>query len=189
LRQMLELYGGGIVGECGLDKVAKDPETGKAYPFAPQIQLLKKQLLIAHEMGVPISLHCVRAFGTLFEVLKEAESKGTLPPRIMLHSYSGSPDMLKQVLLKGKLGKHVYVSVSWFVNGRNTLKSKECIAAVPECRLLVESDLHDAKEALPALERIIGFVAEVRGWTLQEARSKLMANSRAFFNIDSRNSI
>ncbi|KAJ1665216.1 Cut9-interacting protein scn1 [Coemansia sp. RSA 1813] len=183
LRELLQTHGG-ILGECGLDKIAKNPATHKLYPFEPQIQLFKEQLQIAHDLSVPVSVHCVRAFGSLVDVLKEAEAQGMLPPRIMLHSYSGSPDMLRQILFKGQLGKHIYISFSWFVNGRNEQKSRECIAAVPEDRLLIESDLHDAKSAFSALEHIIRLVASARGWALEEACCRLAANSRAFFGMD-----
>ncbi|KAJ2537508.1 Cut9-interacting protein scn1 [Coemansia sp. RSA 1933] len=183
LRDLLQKHGG-ILGECGLDKIAKNPSTNKAYPFEAQIRLFKEQLLVAHELSVPVSVHCVRAFGALVDVLKEAEAKGALPPRIMLHSYSGSPDMLRQALLRGELGKHMYVSFSWFVNGRSEKKSRECMCAVPEDRLLVESDLFDANDAFPALERIIRLVASARGWMLDETCIRLADNSRAYFGID-----
>ncbi|KAJ1905056.1 Cut9-interacting protein scn1 [Coemansia sp. IMI 209127] len=182
LRKLLQSHGG-VLGECGLDKIAKNPSTQKVYPFEPQIHLFKEQLAIAHELSVPISVHCVRAFGALVDALKEAAAKDALPPRIMLHSYSGSPDMLRQILLKGELGRHMYVSFSWFVNGRNEQKSRECIAAVPDDRLLVESDLYSADDAFSALELIIRLVAGARGWTLDEACCNLAGNSRTFFGM------
>ncbi|KAJ2659780.1 Cut9-interacting protein scn1 [Coemansia sp. RSA 1200] len=184
LRELLQKHGG-ILGECGLDKVAKNPNTHKMYSLDPQIKVFREHLRIAYDLKVAISVHCVRAFGNLVDILKEEEANGTLPPRIMLHSYSGSPDMLRQILLKGRLGSHIYVSFSWFVNGRNEQKSRECIAAVPEDRLLVESDLHDAKNAFSALEHIVRLVADARGWELGDTCCRLAANSRAFFDIES----
>ncbi|KAJ1736828.1 Cut9-interacting protein scn1 [Coemansia sp. Benny D160-2] len=184
LRGLLQKHGG-ILGECGLDKVAKNPNTQKVYPLEPQTRMFKEQLRIAYDLKVPVSVHCVRAFGNLVDILKEEEANGTLPPRIMLHSYSGSPDMLRQILLKGRLGSHIYVSFSWFVNGRNEQKSRECIAAVPADRILVESDLHDAKSAFSALEHIVRLVADARGWELVDTCCRLAANSRAFFDIES----
>ncbi|KAJ1822945.1 Cut9-interacting protein scn1 [Coemansia sp. RSA 2599] len=180
LRQLVAKHGG-IVGECGLDKVARNPETGHLYPFEPQIELLKRQLWLAADLGVPVSLHCVRAFGALVDVLRDAEKQGRLPPRIMLHSYSGSPDMLRQVFLRGELGSRVYVSFSQFVNGRNADKSTMCMQAVPESRILVESDLHSAADTIAALEEIVAFVAGARGWSPDGARERLAANSRQFF--------
>ncbi|PIA19529.1 hypothetical protein COEREDRAFT_36904 [Coemansia reversa NRRL 1564] len=180
LRQLLALHGG-ILGECGLDKAARNPKTHKPYPIEAQIHILKTQIRIAYELDIPISLHCVRAFGILANILGEAEEKQMLPPRIMLHSYSGSPDMLEQIFLKGKLGEHIYVSFSSFVNGRNREKSIKCIRAVPEQRLLIESDLHNASAAVLALKEAVDLVAEARGWSLDEARTVLIRNSCGFF--------
>ncbi|KAI8323226.1 Metallo-dependent hydrolase [Martensiomyces pterosporus] len=174
----------GILGECGLDKIARNPSTGAVYPFEPQIGLLKEQLAIAHELNVPVSLHCVRAFGAMVDVLREMEKSGTLPPRIMLHSYSGSPDMLTQMLFKGKLGERIYVSFSHFVNGRNRDKSKACVRAVPASRLLVESDLHNAGATRSALSDIITLVSDARGWPLSKTCDILADNSRAFFKTE-----
>ncbi|KAJ2373180.1 Cut9-interacting protein scn1 [Coemansia sp. RSA 2607] len=181
LRRLIKEHGG-IVGECGLDKVARNRESNKVYPFEPQIRLLKEQLEIACELDVAVSLHCVRAFGTLVDVLQDGQKRGMLPPRIMLHSYSGSADMLRQIFCKGELGKRIYVSFSHFVNGRNVEKSRQCIQAVPEDRILVESDLHDVAAAGEALASVIELVSQARGWSADEARERLACNSRLFFS-------
>ncbi|KAJ1730277.1 Cut9-interacting protein scn1 [Coemansia biformis] len=170
-----------VLGECGIDKAARSPETHQVYPLDLQLQVFVTQLAIAHEVGVPVSIHCVRAFGQLADVLRDAERRHALPPRIMLHSYSGSPDMLQQVFFNGELGTRVYVSFSTAVNGRGRAKSMQCIRVAPADRLLVESDLHCAHTALPALDGAVDLVAEARGWLVPEARRVLARNSRAFF--------
>ncbi|KAJ2464879.1 hypothetical protein EV174_006743, partial [Coemansia sp. RSA 2320] len=146
----------------------------------PQVAVLKAQLAIAHELGVPVSVHCVRAFGLLADVLREAAA---LPPRIMLHSYSGSPEMLRQLFLKGELGARVYVSFSHAVNARSPEKTRLSIKATPSSRLLVESDLHDASAAPLALSRAVDMVAEANGWEPDEACRQLAENARAFFGV------
>ncbi|KAJ2341432.1 Cut9-interacting protein scn1, partial [Coemansia sp. RSA 2618] len=180
LRQQLAKHGG-ILGECGLDKAARNPETKQVYPLEPQIQLLETQLAIAHDLDIPVSLHCVRAFGALADVLRRAEGSNRLPPLIMLHSYSGSPDMLQQMFLKGELGRRTYVSVSALVNGRNRAKSAQCIQCVSAERLLVESDLHGAHATVAALDAATALVAEARGWSLSKAKAQLASNARTFF--------
>ncbi|KAJ2741971.1 Cut9-interacting protein scn1 [Coemansia sp. BCRC 34301] len=180
LRLLVRKYGG-IVGECGLDKVARNPVSGRLYPFEPQIALLKAQLAIAHDLGVPVSVHCVRAFGALADVLREAERAGSLPPRIMLHSYSGSPEMLQQLFMRGELGTRIYASYSQVVNGRNLQRTRQCIQATPQNRVLVESDLHEVGKTALALDQAVEMVAVARGWQLQEARRKLAENALTFF--------
>ncbi|KAJ2849167.1 Cut9-interacting protein scn1 [Coemansia brasiliensis] len=178
LRQILTQHKG-ILGECGLDKAARN--SASLIPFEPQVKILEMQLDIAHDLNIPVSLHCVRAFGALADMLCKFEKTQRLPPRIMLHSYSGSPDMLQQIFLRGELGQRIYVSFSRFVNCRNRTKSVECIRIVPAERLLVESDLHDASSTAEALEAAITLVAEARGWEFSQTKEILAANSRAFF--------
>ncbi|KAJ1838053.1 Cut9-interacting protein scn1, partial [Coemansia sp. RSA 2703] len=90
--------------------------------------------------------------------------------------------MLRQIFCKGELGKRIYVSFSHFVNGRNVEKSRQCIQAVPEDRILVESDLHDVAAAGEALASVIELVSQARGWSADEARERLACNSRLFFS-------
>ncbi|KAJ1895843.1 Cut9-interacting protein scn1 [Kickxella alabastrina] len=180
LRRLVTQHGG-IVGECGLDKAARSPATGEAYPLEPQLAVLRAQLDIACELGVGVSVHCVRAFGALADALRQAGRCGRLPPRIMLHSYGGSADMLAQVFFKGEVGKRMFVSFSRAVNGRSAKRAAQCMQAAPESRILAESDLHDAAATAGALDAITALIAEARGWSEDEARERLAANARRFF--------
>ncbi|KAJ1952931.1 Cut9-interacting protein scn1 [Linderina pennispora] len=168
----------GTLGECGLDKVARNPATNKQYPFEPQLALLKQQLALAHELDVPASLHCVKAYSELYSIVKSDTQ--ALPPRIMLHSYSGSPDMLSQMFFKDELAQRMYVSFSAAINGRNLDKTRACIKAVPLDRLLVESDLDDARHTVEALDTVICLVADTHGMSVADAKVMLARNSQAF---------
>ncbi|KAJ2724661.1 Cut9-interacting protein scn1 [Coemansia sp. Benny D115] len=183
LRQLVQQHGG-IVGECGLDKAARDRATGKVYSMAVQKQVLQAQLDIAAALSVPVSLHCVRAHGTLAEMLSAMGRAGALPPRIALHSYSGSADMLSQMFLRGELGRRVYVGFSAAVNARDAgsrQRAAECLRLVPEERILVESDLGDVRSSDAALGEAVTLVAEARGWSVDATWSRVNANARAFF--------
>jgi Tat protein secretion system quality control protein TatD with DNase activity len=48
-----------------------------------------------------VSLHCVQAYGHLRDALSQL-SPDSAPPRIMLHSYGGSPDMVRGFLSLGR---------------------------------------------------------------------------------------
>ncbi|WVZ86816.1 hypothetical protein U9M48_033542 [Paspalum notatum var. saurae] len=54
------------VGEIGLDKGSH----GKTIDFGEQVEVFQRQLELAKEMDRPVSVHCVRAFGDLLEILK-----------------------------------------------------------------------------------------------------------------------
>jgi len=54
------------VGEIGLDKGSH----GKTIDFGDQVEVFQRQLELAKELEKPVSVHCVRAFGDLLEILK-----------------------------------------------------------------------------------------------------------------------
>lgn len=56
---------GFLVGEIGLDKAARTPETGRC-EYAAQKAVFAAQLQLAAKLGRPISVHCVKAAGTMY---------------------------------------------------------------------------------------------------------------------------
>ncbi|KAG6121697.1 hypothetical protein E4U14_001462 [Claviceps sp. LM454 group G7] len=93
------------------------------------------------------------------------------PPRICLHSYSGSVEGLKQ-WLRPDIPAKIFFSFSTAVNlGTEATRAKfgDVIRAIPADKLLVESDLHMAGEDLDvALEDMYRRVCEAKGWSLEE---------------------
>lgn len=80
-----------LVGEIGLDK-------GKG-EWAAQLAVFQTQLRLAGALGRSVSLHCVRAHGTLYDALREQQARGeAAPPTMALHSYTGSPDLAVSLL-------------------------------------------------------------------------------------------
>ena len=105
------------------------------------------------------------------------------PPRICLHSFSGTVEFLKQ-WLHPAIPASIYFSFSTAVNlgtpgGRG--RFADVVRAVPADRVLVESDLHVAGERMDAaLEDMYRFVCEVKGWALDEGVARLGRNYEAF---------
>lgn len=54
------------MGEIGLDKGSY----GRKIDFNDQVKVFQKQLELAKELNKPASIHCVRAFGDLLQILK-----------------------------------------------------------------------------------------------------------------------
>ncbi|KAL8941577.1 MAG: hypothetical protein Q9216_002167 [Gyalolechia sp. 2 TL-2023] len=103
------------------------------------------------------------------------------PPRVCLHSYSGPPDALRRYL-EPSIPATVYFSFSQLVNFSNrSRKAIEVVKAIPDDRILVESDLHTAGDEMDKLlEDIVRLVCRIKGWSLIEGVKLLAQNFRKF---------
>jgi Tat protein secretion system quality control protein TatD with DNase activity len=104
------------------------------------------------------------------------------PPRICMHSYSGSPEAVKQ-LLRPCVPSDVYFSFSTVINftGATVDRVKSSLESLPDDRILIESDLHVAgKQMDDLLEEVVRTVCHVKGWTLEDGTKLLAENWRRF---------
>ncbi|KAJ6789267.1 hypothetical protein PWT90_06432 [Aphanocladium album] len=120
------------------------------------------------------------------ELKNKQEKKGKgkpYPPRICLHSFSGSVSTLEQWMRRNVPAK-VYVSFSTAVNmSTEASRSKidDVIKAVPDDRVLIESDLHTAGADMDGmLEDMYRHVCKVKGWTLEDGLKRIRSNYQTF---------
>lgn len=104
------------------------------------------------------------------------------PPRICMHSYSGSPEAVKQ-LLHPSVPSDVYFSFSTVINftGPTVDRVKSSLESLPDDRILIESDLHTAGKRMDdLLEDVVRIVCHAKGWSLEGGTRRLAENWRRF---------
>ena len=137
------------VGEIGLDRWKPD------LPYAGQEEVFLTQLKIAAERNLPVSIHCLQAWGRLHDLLRE----NPRPTRgLVLHSFGGPAEMIPAF---AKLGAY-FNFPGYFLHERK-FKQRETFKKVPADRLLIETDAPD--QLLPA-DKILFPLADENGQPL-----------------------
>jgi TatD DNase family protein len=86
-------------------------------------------------------MHCVRGYGHLLQLFSAlTKQPNACPPKVMLHSYSGSVEEIPKFCKLRGIGDRFYFSFSHAINAQTPEKLAARIAAVPDDRLLIESD-------------------------------------------------
>jgi len=112
------------IGEIGLDYHWLDlceKET--------QLKWFERQLWLAKELDAPVIVHDREAHEDTFRLLKKYR------PRGVLHCYSGSAEMLREVA-----ALDMYIGLGGAVTFKNAVKPVAVAKAVPIDRLLLETD-------------------------------------------------
>jgi TatD DNase family protein len=129
LKDLLVAHPRAGVGEIGLDRWIQP------HDLPAQIRVFQSQLQIAAELDRPVSIHCLRAWGALRQILVESK----LPKRgFLLHAYGGPAEMIRDF---EKLGAYFSFSPA-FLHPTRTQKRELFLHMSPE-RILVETDAPD----------------------------------------------
>ncbi len=166
------------VGEIGLDHALATRND------AEQAAVFREQLALAREMGRPAVVHCRRAWGALLEILRR---DGPWPAGFMIHSYSGAADLVPELAALG-----AYFSFSGSLTLHGNRRGHAAAQAVPEDRLLIETDAPDLPPARPGrqpedlnepanLVMVRDKLAELRGLPAADVARLTWNNARRLF--------
>jgi len=118
------------VGEIGLDAWIPD------HDLADQREVLLAQLRLAADRDLPATIHCIQAWGTLLETLRDAPR---LPERgFLIHAYGGPAEMIVPF---AKLGACFSFNPAHLAAKKHA--RREVFRHIPAERLLVETDAPD----------------------------------------------
>jgi TatD DNase family protein len=164
------------IGECGLDYFYEHS------PRAQQRQAFSAQIALAFELDLALVVHARDAFDDLFELFA---SEG-VPPRTVIHCFTGTPDDALGCLERG-----CDISISGIVTFKNADALREAARLVPLDRLHVETDSpflapvpYRGRKNEPAYVSVVGeYVAALRGEDSVALRSATAANSARLFKL------
>lgn len=190
LVEKLDTIPDALIGEIGLDKWVKEP------CFKEQIGVFEKQLDLAIARNIPPAIHCLKAWGTLLDILKD---RSPIHNGFLLHSYSGPIEMVDAFVELG-----AYFSLSGYFARPDKIKKLKPWKIIPMDRLLIETD---APDMLPPVElrietdgdkdgnpinhplnliRIYNWAADFREYDIESFKSLIEQNFQAFFRESSR---
>jgi TatD DNase family protein len=166
------------IGEIGLDY---------HYDLSPreaQRAVFRRYLGLAHELALPVVIHCREAHADCERILREAQ-RGRW--RGVMHCFSGTAEQARAFLELG-----LYISFAGTVTFKNAQKTREATAAVPVERMLVETDAPylapqrvRGKRNEPAFVRDVAEkVAEIKGLSVEDVARITTRNARLLFGLD-----
>jgi len=181
------------IGEIGLDYYRDHA------PHDLQRRILKEQLSLAAELGLPVVLHLREeddadsglAAADLLEMLEAwvADLKSRNDPLAerpgVLHSFGGTLETAQQAIRLG-----FYIGVTGPVTFKNAAKRQQVVAALPLERLLTETDApflaphpHRGKRNEPAYVHLVAEkIAELHTLAAARAAEITSANAARLFN-------
>ena len=178
--------GGAAVGEIGLDRWIE------GYDFEAQTEVFTWQMALAARHNLPASLHCLKAWGALWEIVR---TEAVPECGFLLHSYGGPAEMVEGFLRRG-----AYFSFSGHFLAPRKAAQREIFRSLPAERLLVETDAPDmplpperVRFALPDapdgrvlnhpanLLAVYEGLAELRGCSLEALAAQVAENFQRLF--------
>lgn len=170
------------LGEIGVDYYWMED------PKEEQEKIFRRQLAIARNLHLPVSIHTrskekdsFEAYEDVYRILKEEKVPG------IIHSFNGNVEWMERFL---DLGMHI--SFSGVVTFKNAKMVQEAAKKVPKEAFLIETDApylapvpKRGKQNEPAYVRYVAeYIADLRAVTPEEIAKQTMHNACTLFGIE-----
>lgn len=164
------------LGEIGLDY--HWPDTDREL----QMYYFEAQMKLAEMLDLPVVIHDRDSHEDVLSVIKRHKNV-----RGVLHSFSGSPEMAREVIKCGYM-----ISFSGTLTFTNARKPREVAAILPHDRVLIETDCpylapHPRRGTLNHSGNLVytnATLAEIFGMTAEDCAALTRDNARRFFGLD-----
>jgi len=166
------------IGEIGLDYYWDKDESIKEQ----QRLYFKKQIEIANEMNLPISVHCREAIDDCLQILRENPVKNGG----IMHCYAGSLESAREFISLGFL-----LGFGGTVTFKNSVRPKEVVANIPSNSYVLETDspyltphpFRGKPNHSIYLHLVTDKIAELRGVSSEQVERETTENFKRVFKI------
>jgi TatD DNase family protein len=155
------------IGECGLDF---------HYDLSPrdvQAQVFRAHVAAARETGLPLVVHTREADEVMGAILEEEYARG--PFKLLMHCYTSGAELARRCAALG-----AWFSVSGIATFKQADEVRVVIADMPADRIMLETDcpylapvpMRGRRNEPAYLPHILEKLAEIRGWSMEEAEQR-----------------
>lgn len=147
-----------------------------------QKEVFIKQVKLANELGLPISIHDREAHKDTFDILTEYNKNS----KVVMHCFSGSVEFMRECVKKDW-----YIAIGGVVTFKKAIKLKEVAKEVPLKKILLETDApyltpvpYRGKTNQPAYVKYVAEeIAKLRGMSFDEINEITTENAKDVFKI------
>lgn len=163
------------IGEIGLDYYWDENP-----PRNIQLDIFEKQLILSNELNLPVIIHDRAAHQDTLQLLKKHK------PRGVVHCFSGSVEMAKQIIDLG-----MYIGLGGVVTFKNARHSIDVAKSIPITRLLLETDapymtpvpFRGKRNDSSLIIYSATVIAKLRNMSIHELLAQTYNNALTLFNI------
>lgn len=147
-----------------------------------QKEVFIKQVKLANELDLPISIHDREAHKDTFDILTEYNKNS----KVVMHCFSGSVEFMRECVKKDW-----YIAIGGVVTFKKAIKLKEVAKEVPLKKILLETDApyltpvpYRGKTNQPAYVKYVAEeIAKLRGMSFDEINEITTENAKDVFKI------